>query len=157
LTNGKYYQTLNEDKTMSNIGPGMYDLSPYPSYMGQQLINPTITDYRYRQHRENDERSQNTNSSTHFSERSKRLSMNDIFGKTSQTQSQAQQRPHTSSSSLIQHPSSRSPGPAATTGAPVASSGRLTIKEKQVLSERKSDVQSVLNLPEYPQKYFPRK
>jgi hypothetical protein len=151
LTNGKYFQTLNEDKTMSNIGPGMYDLSPYPSYMGQQLINPTITDYRYRQHRETDQRTHDPNS-THLSEKSKRLSMNDIFGKNSQTQTQVLQRPHTTSLT-----SSQSRAALATATATPTVGGRLTIKEKQVISERKSDVQSVLNLPEYPQRHCPQK
>lgn len=134
LTNGKYYQTLNEDKTMSNVGPGMYDLSPYPSYMGRQLINPTMNDYRYRQHREADYK--NEHNTVHFIDRTKRLSMNDIIGKNSSLSSTTVQRPHTTSS-VTQNQQTTSPN-------------RVSIKEKQVISERNNDIQSVRALPQYP-------
>mmetsp|Transcript_9400 Transcript_9400/g.14162 ORF Transcript_9400/g.14162 Transcript_9400/m.14162 type:complete len:254 (-) Transcript_9400:298-1059(-) len=64
LSNAVLYQTLNEDKTMSNIGPGMYDLSQCPSYMGQQLISPTKSDRRYRAHRARDAQERDSRPST---------------------------------------------------------------------------------------------
>lgn len=142
LTNGKYFQTLNEDKTMSNIGPGMYDLSPYPSYLGRQLINPTINDYRYRHHREAELKSEHN--SIRLIDNTKRVSMNDILGKNSSFQSV--QRPHTASSVPQQIPPSNP-----------TSSQRIGIKEKQIIYERNDDIQSVRQLPAYPLEYFKRK
>lgn len=46
LQNSNFYQTLNEDISLANLGPGSYDARP--SYMGQQLISPTMNDRRFR-------------------------------------------------------------------------------------------------------------
>lgn len=46
LQNSNFYQTLNEDVSLANLGPGSYDARP--SYLGQQLISPTMNDRRFR-------------------------------------------------------------------------------------------------------------
>jgi hypothetical protein len=153
LTNGKYYETLREEKTMSNIGPGMYDVSPYPSYMGQQLINPTIIDYRYRQHSQG--RHGHGSRSEERKERTKRLSMNDILlggNKTAAVASSSStHRPHTTTGTL-----SMTGGTGTGTGGGM-SNGRMGIKDKQLLTERKNEIENVQKLPEYPQRSFPQR
>jgi len=46
MDNCKYFKTTHEELKASNIGPGSYDY--VPSYMGQQMISPTIKDVTFR-------------------------------------------------------------------------------------------------------------
>lgn len=46
------FQTLREDITTSHMGPGTYDA--VASYMGHQIVNPTLNDRTFRSHRMSD-------------------------------------------------------------------------------------------------------
>jgi hypothetical protein len=159
LTNGKYFETLREEETMCNIGPGMYDVSPYPSYMGQQLINPTIIDYRYRQHCTSRHRG-GGNDKEERKVRTKRLSMNDILSgnktslpATAPSSAQSSHRPHTTAGYGTSSMMATGGGTATGMTGGGTINGRVGIKEKQLLTERKTEIENVQNLPEFPQRF----
>lgn len=115
----------------------MYDISPYPSYRGQQLVNPTFSDRRYRNHRQHDDHNNSRRMSDYTHPR--RPSMSEILGKTTQQQQQQHQRPHTSNAT------------------PSSSSSLSFFNNQQITSispsERLHDIEIVKNLPDYPQRF----
>lgn len=65
MLDGKLWQTKRDDIMNSNLGPGSYDFQP--SYMGQQIINPTLNDRHYRSHLRTSSRSGSVGSlGSHF-------------------------------------------------------------------------------------------
>lgn len=105
----------------------MYDISPFPSYRGQQLITPSFSDRRYRNHRQHDD---HHHSSRRMSDlhQTRRPSMNEILGKS------IPQRPHTSAASF----------------STVSNNSQIVTISP---NERLHDIEIVKNLPEYPQKF----
>lgn len=122
MPNGKVFQTLNEAATLSNVGPGMYDMSQSPSFMGRQIINPTINDRRYRANR-----------------------ARDAIAREMKSQHRASTAPSgvTRSSLLTESIRLNTPSP---TPAQIPQSGVCSISP----AERNHDIQSVRNLPDYP-------
>lgn len=110
----------------------MYDLTPFPSYMGQQLINPTLKDYRYRYHREHNYHSNERRGSEHHQQRP---SMRQLMGK------DIPKRPQTCSPSLLSSSASSNLPP----------SSSISIVQAQ--NEKLSEIESVRKLPDYPQRY----
>lgn len=123
MPGGKVFQTLNEAVTLSNVGPGMYDLSQCPSFMGRQIISPTMNDKRYRANR-----------------------TRDAFARDMKSQQRASTAPSMTRTGLsLMADSGRTSTPSPTpsqTPAPYV----CTISP----AERNHDIQSVRNLPDYP-------
>ena len=127
MPNAKVFQTLNEDVTLSNLGPGMYDLSNCPSFRGRQQINPTVNDRRYRANRARDAAGRELMS--------------------------RQQRAVTAPSTLVT--TSTFTGPSADRGrtstpSPTAPFFMTTNQCSISPNERIRDIESVRNLPNYP-------